>query len=149
MDTTFRAGRIAGIEIGVNWTWFAIFGLIVWTLSQSIFPSENPDLGNNTYIAMGAIAAVAFFQWGLTAEFYWVVAVYTVIQILDGNVLVPLLFSEAVNLHPVAIIIAVLFFGGIWGFWGVFFAIPLATFIKAVIYAWPSRVTPDEDTAAA
>ncbi|MFT7287303.1 MAG: putative permease [Halieaceae bacterium] len=85
------------------------------------------------------IAAVAFFQWGLTAEFYWVVAVYVVIQMLDGNVLVPLLFSEAVNLHPVAIIVAVLFFGGIWGLWGVFFAIPLATLIKAVINAWPRR----------
>ena len=61
MNTTFRVGRIAGIDIGVNWTWFAIFGLIVWTLSQSIFPSENPGLGDNTYIAMGAVAAIAFF----------------------------------------------------------------------------------------
>jgi len=50
---------------------------------------------------------------------------------------VPLLFSEVVNLHPVAIIVAVLFFGGIWGFWGVFFAIPLATIVKAVYNAWP------------
>jgi putative permease len=64
--------------------------------------------------------------------------VYFIIQILDGSVLVPLLFSEAVNLHPVAIILAVLFFGGIWGLWGVFFAIPLATLIKAIINAWPS-----------
>jgi putative permease len=64
--------------------------------------------------------------------------VYGVIQMLDGNVLVPVLFSEAVNLHPVAIIVAVLFFGGIWGFWGVFFAIPLATLVKAVVNAWPT-----------
>ena len=61
MNTTFRFGRIAGIDIGVNWTWFAIFGLIVWTLSQNIFPSENPGLSDNTYIAMGAVAALAFF----------------------------------------------------------------------------------------
>ena len=60
------------------------------------------------------------------------------IQFLDGNILVPLLFSELVNLHPVAIILAVLFFGGLWGVWGVFFAIPLATLISAVINAWPS-----------
>ena len=53
--------------------------------------------------------------------------------------LVPLLFSEAVNLHPVAIILAILFFGGVWGMWGVFFAIPLATLIKAIINAWPTR----------
>ena len=84
------------------------------------------------------VVMVGFFQWGLTSEFYYMFVVYLFIQVLDGNVLVPLLFSEAVNLHPVAIIMAVLFFGGIWGVWGVFFAIPLATLIKAVINAWPS-----------
>ena len=83
------------------------------------------------------VVMVAFFQWGVGSEFYAVFAVYLVIQALDGNVLVPLLFSEAVNLHPVAIIMAVLFFGGIWGLWGVFFAIPLATLVKAVLNAWP------------
>jgi putative permease len=62
---------------------------------------------------------------------------YVVMQIFDGNLLVPLIFSETVNLHPIAIIVAVMVFGGIWGFWGVFFAIPLATFIKAIIRAWP------------
>lgn len=84
------------------------------------------------------VAMVGFFQWGLSSEFYSMFAVYVIIQALDGNVLVPFLFSEAVNLHPVAIIMAVLFFGGIWGVWGVFFAIPLATLIKAIISAWPS-----------
>jgi putative permease len=87
------------------------------------------------------VVAVGFFQWGFANEFYYVVAVYLIIQALDGNVLVPLLFSEAVNLHPVAIIIAILFFGGIWGLWGVFFAIPLATLIKAIINAWPEPGT--------
>ena len=70
------------------------------------------------------------------------------IQALDGNVLVPLLFSEAVNMHPVAIIAAVLVFGGIWGMWGVFFAIPLATLVKAILYAWP-RVDEVEATVPA
>ena len=83
------------------------------------------------------VAAVAFYQFGWGVEFGTVMLVYGIIQALDGNVLVPLLFSEVVNLHPVAIIVAVLFFGGVWGFWGVFFAIPLATLVKAVISAWP------------
>ena len=64
------------------------------------------------------VAMVALFQWGLTPEFTWLMVVYTVIQVLTGNVLEPILFSEALNLHPVAIIIAVLVFGGLWGFWG-------------------------------
>lgn len=92
------------------------------------------------------VVLVAFFQWGVGTEFFYVFAVYVIIQALDGNVLVPLLFSEAVDLHPVAIIIAVLFFGGIWGVWGVFFAIPLATLIKAIIDAWPRQgLEPDPD----
>ena len=86
------------------------------------------------------VAAVAYVQWGIGGEFYTVLVAYFVLQILDGNVLVPIIFSEAVNLHPVAIIAAVLIFGGIWGLAGVFFAIPLATLVKAIVNAWPSRV---------
>jgi len=86
------------------------------------------------------VAMVAYFQWGLCSQFAYVLFAYIVIQILDGNVLVTFLFSEVVNLHPIAIIIAVLFFGGIFGFWGVFFAIPLATLVKAVLNVWPRQV---------
>jgi len=83
------------------------------------------------------VVLIGLYEWGLTENFYWLLGLYLVIQMLDGNVLVPLLFSNRNNLHPVVIIIAVLFFGGIWGFWGLFFAIPLATFIKAIINSWP------------
>ena len=87
------------------------------------------------------VALVAYFQWGWGADFAWLMVAYGIIQALDGNVLVPLLFSEVVNLHPVAIIVAILVFGGLWGFWGVFFAIPLATLVSAILVAWPR---PDE-----
>jgi len=83
------------------------------------------------------IAVVGYFQWGMSAEYGWVMGAYLVIQALDGNVLVPLLFSGAVNMHPVAIIVAVLVFGGLFGFWGVFFAIPLATLVNALLSSWP------------
>lgn len=92
------------------------------------------------------IAFVAYFQWGWGWDFGQVMIAYAIIQALDGNVLVPLLFSEALNLHPVAIIVAILVFGGLWGFWGIFFAIPLATVVQAVLKAWP-RVTDGEEAA--
>ena len=79
------------------------------------------------------VALIGLFQWGMSDQFIYLMVIYGIIQALDGNVLVPLLFSEAVSLHPVAIICAVLLFGGLWGFWGVFFAIPLATLCKAVL----------------
>ena len=83
------------------------------------------------------VVFVAWFQWGFTGDFFVLVSAYLIIQALDGNLLVPMLFSEVNNLHPVAIIAAVLIFGGLWGVLGVFFAIPLATLVHAVINAWP------------
>ena len=90
------------------------------------------------------VALIAFFQWGWSSEFAYLMLAYGLIQGIDGNVLVPLLFSEAVNLHPVAIIVSIILFGGLWGVWGVFFAIPLATLVKAVLNAWPQFSTVKE-----
>lgn len=83
------------------------------------------------------VLIVAYFQWGLTDDLVKIMVAYAVVQTFDGVLMVPLLFSEAVDIHPVAIIVAILFFGGFWGFWGVFFAIPLATLVQAVLAAWP------------
>jgi putative permease len=122
---------VALTPLGLNYA--ALLGLLVG-LSVII-----PYIG--AALVTIPVVMVAFFQWGFAGEFFWVFGVYVLIQALDGNILVPWLFSEAVNLHPVAIILAVLFFGGIWGLWGVFFAIPLATLIKAIINAWPKPRT--------
>jgi len=93
------------------------------------------------------VALVALVAFGPSASFWYVLVAYAIIQALDGNVLVPVLFSEVVNLHPVAIITAVLVFGGIWGFWGIFFAIPLATLVNAVLRAWPRFDLEDPEAA--
>ena len=98
-------------------------------------------------VATLPIAIVAYFQWGWGWDFGQVMIAYAIIQALDGNLLVPLMFSEVVNLHPVAIILAILVFGGLWGFWGIFFAIPLATLVKAVINAWPNNTSAAEETS--
>mgnify|MGYP001160710809 FL=1 len=92
---------------------------------------------------VGAIAVtipivfVGYFQWGTSSEFWYIILAHIIIQILDGNVVVPVLFSDAVNLHPLAILISILFFGTIWGIWGVFFAIPLAVLVNTLLNIWP------------
>lgn len=127
--------------------------LIIWALSYAVFGWFGLEyavllsflVGLSVIIPyVGAVIVtiplmlVAYFQWGLDSTWFWVIGLYFVVQAIDANVVVPLLFSEVVDLHPIAIIVAVLFFGGIWGVWGVFFAIPLATLVQAVLKAWPS-----------
>ena len=135
--------RGKGIEVlivgSASYVVFAIFSLNYAALLGLLvgFSVIVPYIG--AALVTIPVVVVAYFQFGVTPDFYWVVGAYLLIQVLDGNVLVPLLFSEAVNLHPVAIVIAVLFFGGLWGLWGVFFAIPLATLVNAILSAWPSK----------
>ena len=122
---------------GFSYITFVIFGLNYAALLALLVGISVliPYIGAT--VVTVPIALVGYMQWGWSDIFMWLMVAYLIIQALDGNVLVPLLFSEVVNLHPVAIIFAVLVFGGLWGFWGVFFAIPLATLFKAVVSAWP------------
>ena len=85
------------------------------------------------------IVAIGLFQYGLESTFFIFLASYLIIQTLDGNFLFPLLLGREVNLHPVLIILAILIFGGIWGFWGLLLAVPIATFIRAILRAWPKK----------
>jgi putative permease len=133
------------IEIIVVWVStyiaFALMGLnFAMLLSLLVGLSVIVPYVGATVVTI-PVALIAFSQWGWSSQFGYLLLIYAVIQFLDGNLLVPLLFSEVVNLHPIAIIVAVVFFGSLWGIWGVFFAIPLATLIQAIIKAWPVHET--------
>jgi len=95
------------------------------------------------YVGMIAVTIpiilVSYFQWGIASEFWYVIVGHLIIQAIDGNVVVPILFSDAVNIHPFAILLSILFFGSIWGVWGVFFAIPLAVLISTILNVWPKQ----------
>ncbi|AWM90780.1 AI-2E family transporter [Pseudomonas sp. 31-12] len=134
-------GKVIEIFIcgGVTYIGFVVLGLNYAALLALLVGVSVVVPYVGAVVVTVPVLLIALFQWGWSDQFIYLMAVYGIIQTLDGNVLVPLLFSEAVNLHPVAIICAVLLFGGLWGFWGVFFAIPLATLFKAVLDAWPRK----------
>lgn len=120
---------------------FMFFGLqYVALLSVLVgFSVLIPYIG--AFLVTIPVAAVGLLQFGLTFDFWLLMSLYLILQILDGNILVPLLFSDAVKLHPIIIILAVFVFGGLFGFWGVFFAIPIATLIKAIWNSWPDQIS--------
>ena len=142
-------GKVAEIFIVgvVTYVTFLFLGLQYAALLATMvgFSVLVPYIG--AAVATLPIAIVAYFQFGWGWGFGQIMIAYAIIQALDGNLLVPLMFSEVVNLHPVAIILAILVFGGLWGFWGIFFAIPLATLVKAVINAWPGKALPAAENA--
>ena len=142
-------GKVIEITIvgGVTFVAFSLLG-VNYALLLAVIVGLSvliPYIG--AAVATIPVALIGFFQWGWSSEFAYLMLAYGIIQGLDGNVLVPLLFSEAVKMHPVAIVLAVLVFGGLWGFWGVFFAIPLATLVKAILTAWPIAKAAEAESA--
>jgi putative permease len=124
---------------GISFVTFTLMGM-EFSLLLSLFVGLSvifPYIG--VTVMFLPVALIAYFQWGWDPKALWAIIAYAIIQLLDGNLLAPLLLSEVIDLHPIAIIIAVLVFGGLWGLWGLFFAIPLATLINAVIKSWFDR----------
>ncbi|HEU4451065.1 MAG TPA: site-2 protease family protein [Gaiellaceae bacterium] len=69
MRDSITIGRIAGITVGINWSWLIVFALIAWTLATAIFPDTNPGLGDGAYLTMALVAAVLFFSSLLAHEY--------------------------------------------------------------------------------
>jgi len=121
---------IVGIVTWIVYWWLGLeYALLLGVLTG--FSVWVPFVG--AAVVTVPVVLLAFFQWGWTDQLLYALIAYAVIQALDANLLVPWLFSEVVNLHPIAIVVAVLVFGSIWGVIGVFFAIPLASLVKSVL----------------
>jgi putative permease len=119
-------GVVAALSFyGIGLNWAVLLGTI--TGLSALIP------------IVGAVAAalpvllVAYAQWGADPMVLWALGLYTVIQILDGNLLQPLLLAGTVGMHPVALVAAVLLCGGTWGIWGLLVAVPAAITVQAMI----------------
>jgi Zn-dependent protease/predicted transcriptional regulator len=60
MDGNLTIGRLGGVEVRLHWSLLAVFALIVWSLADGVFRSQNPGLSDGTYLAMAIVAALLF-----------------------------------------------------------------------------------------
>lgn len=125
---------VVGVATYVIFIWFNLqyAELLAFVVGLSVF---IPYFG--IVVVTVPVALIAISQFGFTSNLYWLLSIYVALHLLDANLLVPVLFSEAVKIHPILIILAIIISAGLWGVWGVFFAIPIAVFIKALISNWP------------
>ncbi len=79
------------------------------------------------------VVLVGLIQWGTLMKGLGTLAVYMGVQMVDANYLTPVIIGRETNTHPVAIIVAILLCGSLWGFWGVFFAVPILVVVKSVL----------------
>jgi Zn-dependent protease/predicted transcriptional regulator len=68
MGNSWRLGKIFGIEIHIDASWFIIFILVTWTLAGQYFPSRNPNWSPPLNWSLGIIASILFFASVLAHE---------------------------------------------------------------------------------
>ena len=130
-----KVGEILIVGI-VTWVVFAILQF-EYAVLMGVFTGLSvlvPYVG--AFVLTLPIFLLGLAQWGFSWQLTSLLIAYLIIQFLDGNVLVPLMFSEAVKITPTAILIGVIVFGRLWGFWGAVFAIPLLALFKAFALTW-------------
>lgn len=65
---SFRLGTVFGFEIRIDYSWFIIFFLILWSFTSAVFPASFPGFSGTTYILMGAAGTLLFFASLLAHE---------------------------------------------------------------------------------
>jgi predicted PurR-regulated permease PerM len=134
MRAFFRGHLIVCLTIGVLYgSGYELVGLeggfFIGFLSglMNVIPYLGPAAGFTAALLMG------LYQFGFSLWILALVGVYVVVQFLEGNVLTPKIVGEAVGLHPVAVIFALMVFGKILGFLGLLLAIPLAAILNVLL----------------
>jgi Zn-dependent protease/predicted transcriptional regulator len=61
MKSSFRLGRIAGIEIGIHYTWLLAFALFAWSLAESFFPEASQGYNRGAYWIVGIVVTLFLF----------------------------------------------------------------------------------------
>jgi predicted PurR-regulated permease PerM len=130
----FLVARVAiSLIVGVAiWLSFRLLGLDnagLWgVLSAVLFAA--PIVGPVLVVVAAAVAA--FVQFGSLGMAAGVGGLCIVIGAVEGNILTPWLMSRAGEMNAAAVFVSLLFWGWIWGVWGLLLAVPITASVKAV-----------------
>ncbi|MCK4772776.1 MAG: AI-2E family transporter [Candidatus Latescibacteria bacterium] len=139
-DIDRQMGRFIKGKFIVVFLLFFLSTAVFWVIGLKYFLLLGILTGLSTFIPyVGAIVvgfpvvAAGFIQWGTWSAAVGTLAAYLGVQSVDGYYLTPVIIGKETSIHPIAIIMAILICGSLWGFWGVFFAVPAAVIVKSIL----------------
>lgn len=139
-DIRKKTGRYISIKFLTStgiaiFTWlllktFQIELALVFSLLAFIF-NFIPSLG--AFLAVGLPLPIIYLQYGFGIEFYVILGLTLSIQFITGNFIEAKVLGDALELHPISILFSLLFWGIIWGFPGMFLAVPMTVVLKIIL----------------
>lgn len=127
------AGRLIGMAVEGVGTWIALsLGGIPMAGLLGILTGLLAFLPNIGAIVSGVLIILVGFSVGVNAGLY-AIAVYLVVQIIDGYIIVPMVAKRATDLAPALVLAAQILFGALFGILGLFLADPIVAMIKVYL----------------
>lgn len=120
---------LVGVATGFAFWALGVDNAAVWGIVAGV-TNLIPYIGS--VIVMTAAGLVAFLQFNSIQMALLVGGVSLVIHTLVGNLLVPWLTSRTSRMNPVAVFVGVIFWGWLWGIWGLLLDIPIMMVVKAI-----------------
>jgi len=120
---------IVGLGTGLAFWGLGVENAAVWGIVAAV-TNLIPYVGS--LIVMATSALVAFLQFNSIEMALLVGGVTLLIHTIVGNLLTPWLTSRTSRMNPVAVFVAVIFWGWLWGIWGLLLGVPVLMVIKAV-----------------
>jgi predicted PurR-regulated permease PerM len=120
---------VVGVATGLAFWALGVDNAAVWGIVAGV-TNLIPYLGS--VIVMATASLVAFLQFNSIQMALLVGGVSLLIHTLVGNLLVPWLTSRTSRMNPVAVFVGVIFWGWLWGIWGLLLGIPIMMVVKAI-----------------
>ncbi|VTU35273.1 AI-2E family transporter [Variovorax sp. PBL-E5] len=123
------SSALIGVATGLAFWAIGLENAAVWGIVAAV-TNLIPYIGS--VIVMAAAGLVAFLQFNSIQMALLVGGTSLVIHTLVGNLLVPYLTSRSSRMNPVAVFVGVIFWGWLWGIWGLLLGIPIMMVVKAI-----------------
>jgi predicted PurR-regulated permease PerM len=120
---------VVGVATGLAFWALGVDNAAVWGILAGV-TNLIPYIGS--VIVMAAAGLVAFLQFNSIQMALVIGGVSLLIHTLVGNLLVPWLTSRTSRMNPVAVFVGVIFWGWLWGIWGLLLGIPIMMVVKAI-----------------
>ena len=120
---------LVGVVTWLAFLWIGLEHAAIWGIAAGVF-NTVPYLG--PIIVTGGTALVAFLQFGTIGMALLVAGISLAITSIEGYLLLPWLTGRASRMSPVVVFVSVLFWGWLWGVWGLLLGVPIIMIIKAV-----------------
>jgi predicted PurR-regulated permease PerM len=115
-----------------------LFGLdlaLLWAI-VTFLVTFIPTIGS--IIALALPILVAFLQFSNPMMAVWLAVVLVAVQFLWGSVITPRLMGSRLDLSPLLVLLSLLFWGWVWGPWGMILSVPITSMIKIALESIPA-----------